>query len=42
MLTVDKGVVLLAILVGMGKGYLNVFTLHVDDGVEAVVGQWCR
>ena len=37
-LSVDERVVFLAILVGMRKGYLNVFALHVDDRVEAVVG----
>ena len=38
MLSVDERMVFLAILIGMRKGYLNVFALHVDDRVEAVVG----
>ena len=33
-LTIDKGVVLFAILIGMGEGYLDVVALHVDYGVE--------
>ena len=37
-LAVDERVVLLAILVGMGKGYLNVIALQVDDGVQRIVG----
>ena len=38
MLSVDKGVILLAVLVGMGKGYLNIFPFEVDDGIDAIVG----
>ena len=37
-LTVDKAVVLLTVLVGMGKGYLDVVTLQMDNGVEGVIG----
>ena len=37
-LTVDKGIVLLAILVGVGESHLDVLALHVDDVVEAVIG----
>ena len=37
-LTVDEGIVLLAILVGMGEGNLDVLALHVDDVVEAFIG----
>ena len=33
-LSVDKGVVLLAVLVGMGEGYLDVVGLQVHDGIE--------
>ena len=32
-LTVDERVILLAVLVGMGEGYLYILTLHVDDGI---------
>ena len=35
-LSVDKTVVFLAVLVGMGEGYLDVFALQVDDGIEGV------
>ena len=42
-LSVDKRVVFLTVLVGVGEGYLDVFALHVDNGVEHidrhVVGQ---
>ena len=37
-LSVDKRVVLLAILVGMGEGYLDVVTLQVDNGIKRIVG----
>ena len=37
-LTVDEGIILLAILVGMGESNLDVLALHVDDVVEAFVG----
>ena len=37
-LTVDKGIVLLAILVGVGESHLDVLALHVDDVVETVIG----
>ena len=37
-LTVDERMILLAILVGMGEGYLYVLALHVYDGVDALVG----
>ena len=33
MLSVDETMVLLAILVGMGEGNLDIFALHVHDGV---------
>lgn len=35
-LAVDERVIFLAILVGVGKGYLDVFALHVHNGVKAV------
>ena len=38
MLSVYKGVILLAVLVGVGKGNLDVLALYVNDGVKAVVG----
>ena len=38
MLTIDERVILLAILVGMGKGYLDVLALQVDDGIEGIAG----
>ena len=38
MLTIDKRVVLFAILVGMGKSDFEVFVLDADDGVEALDG----
>ena len=38
MLTIHKRVVLLTILVGMGKGDLDILTLQVDDGIEGIVG----
>ena len=34
MLTVDKGVVLLTVLVGVGEGYLYVFALKVNDRIH--------
>ena len=37
-LTVDEGIILLAILVSMGEGNLDVLALHVDDVVETFVG----
>ena len=37
-LAVDEGVVLLAILIGVGKGNLNIFALEVDDVVEPFAG----
>ena len=37
-LTIDEGVVFLAILVGVGKGYLDILALQVDDGIKAIVG----
>ena len=37
-LSVYERIVLLAILVGMGKGYLDVLALHVDDGIHGVGG----
>ena len=37
-LAVDEAVVLLTILIGVGKGYLDILALQVDDGVERVVG----
>src|SRR5574344_2080707 len=36
MLTVDKRVILLAILVGVGEGNLDVLALEVDDRIETV------
>ena len=33
-LTVDEGVVLVAVLVGMGQRYLDIFAFEVDDRVE--------
>ena len=38
MLTIDEGVVFLAILVGVGKGNLDILALQVDDGIKAIVG----
>ena len=38
MLTIDKRVILLAILVGMGESYLYVLALDVDDRIERVGG----
>ena len=38
MLSVDEGVVFLAVLVGMGEGYFDVLALQVDDGIEGIVG----
>ena len=37
MLAVDEGIVLLAILVGMGEGYLDVVALQMDNGVQGIV-----
>ncbi len=37
-LTINKGIVLLAILIGMGKGNLDILTLQMDDGVKRLVG----
>ena len=33
MLSVDKRVILFTILAGMRKGYLNIFSLQMDDGI---------
>ena len=41
-LAVYEGIVFLAILVGMGKGYLDVFALHVDNLIEALIGHIVR
>ena len=38
MLSVDKRIILLSILVGMGDGHLNVFTKEVNDGIELLLG----
>ena len=37
-LSIDEGVVLLAILVGMRKGHLDIVALQMDNGVQRVVG----
>ena len=37
-LAVDKRVVFLAVLVGVGEGNLDIFAFEVDDGVEGIVG----
>ena len=37
-LAVDEGVVFLAILVGMGEGYLDIVAFEVDNGIEGVIG----
>ena len=37
-LTIHEGIVLLAILIGMGKGDLDIFALHVDYLIETLVG----
>ncbi len=37
-LAVYEGIVLLAILIGMGKGNLDVFALHVDNLVKTFIG----
>ena len=37
-LAVDEGVVLLAVLVGVGEGDFDVLALHVDDGIDAGTG----
>ena len=36
-LAVDKGVIFLAVLVGVGQHYLYVLPLEMDDGVEGIV-----
>ena len=38
MLSVDKRVILFAILIGMSEGYLYVFSLHVNDRIKGVDG----
>ena len=38
MLSVDERIVFLAVLVGMGKGHLDIVTLQMDDGIQRVVG----
>ena len=38
MLTVYKRVILLAVLVGMRKGYLDILALQVNNGVECIAG----
>ena len=37
MLTINEGVVFLTILIGMGKGNLNILALKVDNGVKGIV-----
>ena len=37
-LSVDKRVILFAILIGMSEGYLYVFSLHVNDRIKGVDG----
>ena len=37
-LTIDEGIVFLAILIGMGKGYLNILALHVNNLIETLIG----
>jgi len=37
-LTIHEGIVLLAILIGMGKGDLDVFALHVNNLIETFIG----
>ena len=37
-LAIHERVILLAVLVGMGKGDLDILTLEMDDRIEAVVG----
>ena len=38
MLTIDEGIVFLTILIGMGKGNLDILAFQVDDGIKSVVG----
>ena len=38
MLSVHKRVILFAILIGMSKRNFDVFSLHVNDGIKAIVG----
>ena len=38
MLAVDKRIILLSVLVGVGEGYLYIFPLEVYDGVEGFFG----
>ena len=38
MLTIDKGIILLAILIGMCEGYLNVLALHMHDFIQSLIG----
>ena len=35
-LTVDEGMIFLAILVGMGEGNLDILALEVDDRIQTV------
>ena len=35
-LTIDKRIVLLAILIGMGEGNLDILSLQMDDGIEGI------
>ena len=37
-LSVDKRVIFLTILVGMGEGNLDIVTLQMDDGIERIIG----
>ena len=37
-LTIDEGIILLAILVGMRKGYLDVIALQMNNGIEGIAG----
>ena len=37
-LTIDKRIVLFAILVGMGESNLNILTLQMDNGIERIIG----
>ena len=38
MLSVDKRVILLTILIRVGKGNLDILALQMDDRIEAIVG----
>ena len=38
-LPVDERVVLLAVLIGVGDGHLDILTVKVDDGVEFLGGE---